>query len=95
MDTLSTYLDELKRIKKLERDADIARFLGVTRTHVSQIRGGAHMGELKCFELALATRHDPIELLSLNRALRTKDKKLKNYWLAIHRQARGNLVADA
>jgi hypothetical protein len=87
METLSTYLDELKNLKKLERDADVARFLGVTRTHVSQIRGGAYMGELKCYELALALRRDPIELLSLNRALRTKDRKLKNYWLLIHRKA--------
>lgn len=90
MKTLSPYLDELKRTKGISTDADLARLLKVSRAHVSQIRGGAHMGEGKCFELAIGLGREPLELLSLNRAIRSEDSKLRNYWLAIHDREGGS-----
>ncbi|HDZ07744.1 hypothetical protein [Pseudohongiella sp.] len=86
MNSLAPYLDELKKMKELGSDAELARFLGVSRTHISQIRSGIHMGELLCFELALMLKRKPIELLALNRAIRSKDSRLKRYWLDIHSQ---------
>lgn len=84
MISLSSYLDELKRNKDLNSDSDIARFLHVSRAHISQIRAGGHMGELKCYELALQLKREPLELLSMNRAIRTKDARLREYWIGIH-----------
>lgn len=85
MNSLSQYLDELKRIKDLKSDAELARFLDVSRAHISQVRSGAYMGESKCFELANMLGREPLELLSLNRAIRnTKDNRLQDYWLKVH-----------
>lgn len=87
MISLSHYLDELKQVKDLKNDAELARFLNVSRTHISQIRSGAYMGESKCFVLATMLGREPLELLSLNRAIRNvKDKSLQNYWLMVHRK---------
>lgn len=84
MESLARYLDELKELKGLERDSDVARALNVSRAHISQIRSGSHMGEVKCFELAIALRREPLELLSLNQALRSKESKVQAYWRKIH-----------
>jgi transcriptional regulator with XRE-family HTH domain len=84
--SLSQYLDELKKIKGLEKDSDLARFLKVSRAHISQIRGGIYMGEVKCFEVAKLLNREPLELLSLNRAIRNKDRKVQEYWLTVHRK---------
>lgn len=85
MNSLSQYLDELKKNKNLKSDAELARLLDVSRAHISQVRSGAYMGESKCFELANMLGREPLELLSLNRAIRnTKDNRLQDYWLKIH-----------
>ena len=84
MESISQYLDELKRVKSITTDAEVARLLNISRAHVSQIRGGAHMGELKAFELALILQIEPLELLSLNRAIRNSNAKLRKYWLRVH-----------
>lgn len=85
--SLSEYLNELKTIKELKNDADVARLLGVSSAHISQLRSGEHMGELKCYELALMLKREPLELLSLNRALRSKDRRLQEYWLEVHKRS--------
>lgn len=82
--TLSKYLDELKVLKGLKNDSQLAEHLHMSRAHVSQLRGGLHMGEVKCFEIAKLLNREPLELLSLNRAIRNQDKRLSNYWLEIH-----------
>lgn len=86
MNELSKYLDELKKLRSLKNDSELATFLKVSRAHVSQIRAGSFMGELKCFELAEHLGREPLELLSLNRAIRNTDRKLHEYWLQVHRQ---------
>ena len=88
--SLSEYLNELKEINELKNDSEIARYIGVSRAHISQLRGGLYMGELKCYELALMLGREPLELLSLNRALRSKDRRLQEYWLSVHRQEQRN-----
>ena len=87
MHSLSRYLDELKMIKGLEKDSDLARFLKVSRAHISQIRGGTYMGEVKCFEVAKLLNREPLELLSLNRAIRNKDRQVHDYWLKVHKKS--------
>lgn len=84
--SLSMYLDELKQTKSLKNDSEVAQALGVSRAHISQLRSGLYMGELKCFELALLLKKEPLELLSLNRAIRNKDRRLQVYWLEIHKK---------
>lgn len=85
--SLSEYLNELKEKKGLKNDSEIAKFLKVSRAHISQLRSGLYMGELKCYELALHLDREPLELLSLNRAIRSKDRRLQNYWLEVHRRS--------
>lgn len=80
------YLDELKQNKALKSDAELAALLSVSRAHISQLRSGLYMGELKCFELALMLKREPLELLSLNRAIRNKDRRLQDYWLEVHKR---------
>lgn len=87
MYSLSKYLDELKKIKELKNDSELARLLKVSRAHISQIRSGLYMGEVKCFEMAKLLNREPLELLSLNRAIRNKDKRLQDYWFGVHRKA--------
>ncbi len=82
--SLSIYLDELKHNKALKSDAELAAVLSVSRAHISQLRSGLYMGELKCFELALMLKREPLELLSLNRAIRNKDRRLQTYWLEVY-----------
>ncbi|MBA3989097.1 MAG: hypothetical protein C0463_08215 [Idiomarina sp.] len=84
--SLSEYLSELKEIKGLKNDSELARYMHVSRAHISQLRGGHYMGELKCYELALHLGREPLELLSLNRAIRSKDRRLQDYWLEVHRR---------
>tara|TARA_R100001377_G_C3183647_1_gene107667 strand:- start:460 stop:630 length:171 start_codon:yes stop_codon:yes gene_type:complete len=42
------------------------------------------MGVVKCFELAVMIYKAPLELLSLNQALRSKESKVQAYWRKIH-----------
>ncbi len=84
--SLSKYLDELKQTKQLKNDAELAELLSVSRAHISQLRAGLYMGELKCFELAQLLKREPLELLSLNRAIRNKDRRLQEYWLNVHKK---------
>ena len=84
--SLSMYLDELKQTKTLKNDAELALMLGVSRAHISQLRSGSYMGELKCYELATMLKREPLELLSLNRAIRNKDRRLQDYWLEVHKR---------
>lgn len=84
--SLSIYLDELKHNKALKSDAELAAVLSVSRAHISQLRSGLYMGELKCFELALMLKREPLELLSLNRAIRNKDRRLQAYWLEVYKK---------
>ena len=94
MHSLSQYLDELKKVKGLERDSDLARFLKISRAHISQIRSGTYMGEAKCFELARLLNREPLELLSLNRAIRSKDKPVHDYWFNVHKKfAKGYIIS--
>lgn len=88
MISLSSYLDELKKIKSLKNDAELAAHLDVSRAYISQVRSGAYLGESTCFEIANMIGREPLELLSLNRAIRNvKDKRLQNYWQLIHKQS--------
>lgn len=88
MISLSGYLDELKQIKSLKNDAELASVLDVSRAYISQIRSGAYLGESKCYELANFLGREPLELLSLNRAIRNvRDGKLQGYWLSIHKKS--------
>lgn len=88
MISLSQYLDELKKVRDLKNDSELASYLDVSRAYISQIRAGAYMGESKCFELANTLGKEPLELLSLNRAIRNvKDSRLHNYWLAIYKRS--------
>lgn len=89
MHSLSQYLDRIKSLKKLDKDSDLARFLKVSRAHISQLRSGAYMGELKCFELAKILNIEPLEVLSLNRAIRNTNMELSNYWLGVHLKVKG------
>ena len=84
MESISQYLDELKRVKSITTDAEVARLLNISRAHVSQIRSGTHMGELKAYELAKLLHREPLELLSLNRAIRNSNIMLKDYWLKVY-----------
>lgn len=84
--SLSKYLDELKEIKGLKNDSELASHLHISRAHISQLRGGLHMGEVKCFEIARTLNREPLELLSLNRAIRNQDKRVSSYWLEIHKK---------
>lgn len=88
MISLSQYLDELKQIRSLKNDAELAGALDVSRAYISQIRSGAYLGESKCYELANLLGREPLELLSLNRAIRNvRDGKLQGYWLSIHKKS--------
>lgn len=87
MESLSPYLDELKKIKGLEKDSELARLLKVSRAHISQIRSGMYMGEAKCFELAELLEREPLELLSLNRAIRNKERRVRDYWLSVYKKS--------
>lgn len=88
MESLAPYLDELKRLKNLESDAAIARWLGTSKQHVHRIRNGESMGDKKCFLLAKTLHASPLELLSLNYALRADNKEMEEFWLSVHREAR-------
>lgn len=88
MISLSQYLDELKQVRSLKNDAELAAHLDVSRAYISQIRSGAYLGESKCYELAGLLGREPLELLSLNRAIRNvRDGKLQGYWLSIHKKS--------
>ena len=84
MESMASYLDELKEKKGFKSDADLGKFLGVSRSYISQVRAGMEMGDERCFKIASILKKEPIELLALNRAIRSKDNELKAYWLKIH-----------
>lgn len=88
MKSLAPYLDELKKLKRLKTDVEVSAVLGVTKQHVSQIRSGKDMGEEKCFQLAKLLGREPLELLSLNRALRMDSRPVRDYWLKLHAECR-------
>ncbi len=84
MKLLASYLDELKEIKKLNTDTEIAEFMRVSRQHISRIRAGDYMSEEKCFLLAQYLDRDPLELISVNRALRAKNQEIREFWTDVH-----------
>lgn len=90
MESLAPYLDELKKLKKLESDAAIARWLGTSKQHVNRIRNGESMGDKKCFLLAKTIHISPLELLSLNFAMRADNKEMEEFWLEVHRKAKSD-----
>ena len=86
MESLAGYLDEIKKRKELETDTQLAALLKVSRQHVSRIRAGDYMGEEKCFEIADLLGIEPLEIISLNWAIRAKNKKISKYWMKIHEE---------
>src|SRR5690606_715804 len=93
MESLAPYLDELKKLKNLESDAAIARWLGTSKQHVHRIRNGESMGDKKCFLLAKTIHISPLELLSLNFAMRSDNKEMEEFWLDVHRRAKAEREA--
>lgn len=91
MRTLAHYLDDAKRKAKLSSDTELATLMGVSRQHISRIRAGDYMGEEKCFVLAEILGLYPLEIISLNWAIRAKDKKIKSFWLEVHAAERRKL----
>lgn len=85
MESLASYLDEIKKRKELDTDTQLATLLKVSRQHISRIRAGDYMGEEKCFEIAELLNIEPLEIISLNWAIRAKNKNIKKYWLKIHK----------
>lgn len=90
MTSLNIYLEELKNLKSLRTDVELARLLGVSKQHIHRIKAGISMGDKSCFNLARALNKEPIELMSLNLSLRTKDLELKEYWFKIYSEYRNS-----
>lgn len=92
MKSLAIYFDELKDCENLKNDSEVAKLLKVTRSYISQVRSGNYMSDEMCFRLSILVNREPIELLSLNRAIREENKEVSKYWMKIHNKIKNNIL---
>ncbi len=88
MSYFNTYLDELLSKKGLKNDSELAKFLDVSRQHLSRVRKGSLFSEEKCYLIATELGIDPLELLSYNMYQKAKSEELKTIWLDLHQKTK-------
>lgn len=88
MTYLNTYLDQLMARKKFKSDSELARFLQVSRQHMSRVRKGGLLSEEKCLIVARELDIDPLEMFAYVSALKAKSDESKNIWMELHRKTK-------
>ncbi len=88
MSYLGIYLDQLIESKGFKTDAELARFLDISRQHVSRIRREGMMSEEKCLLVARELDMNPLELLAIVRAKKSTSEEVRAIWMELHRETR-------
>jgi len=86
MKSINEYIDICKESKGFEKDAEMARFFGITTAGMTRIRKGGALNDSNLMKLRQAL-HLPIEeLLLANIATREKNPIFKKAWEKISQQ---------
>ncbi|MCG8414264.1 MAG: helix-turn-helix domain-containing protein [Pseudomonadales bacterium] len=88
MSYLGIYLDQLIEKKRLNSDTELAKFLQISRQHMSRIRKEGSMSDEKCMVLAKELDINPLELFALVRAKKSKTKETREIWMQLHRETK-------
>jgi transcriptional regulator with XRE-family HTH domain len=88
MSYLGTYLDQVSERQGFRSDSELARFLDISRQHLSRIRQSGVMSDEKCLIIARVLNIDPLELFALMRARKAKSEDIRVIWLELHRQTK-------
>ena len=84
MKTTVEFLDECKRLLDIERDTDLARALGVTKSQISQFRNGANcFGDESARRVAEVLGIDPAYVIACAYAERSRDPQIKQVWVRV------------
>jgi len=88
MSYLGIYLDQLIEKKGLNSDAGLAKFLQISRQHISRIRKEGTLSDEKCLLIAKELDINPLELFALVRARKSKSEETREIWMQLHRQTK-------
>ena len=84
MKTTIEFLDECKRLLDIERDTDLARALGVTKSQISQFRHGANcFGDESARRVAEVLGIDPAYVIACAYAQRSHNPQIKQVWVRV------------
>lgn len=88
MSYVGTYLDLMVEKRGFNSDSDLAKYLGISRQHISRIRKSGVMSDEKCLIVARELDIDPLELFSYMRAQKERSSEVKEIWMALHRSSK-------
>ncbi|GJM13273.1 MAG: hypothetical protein DHS20C12_16760 [Pseudohongiella sp.] len=88
MSYIGTYLDQLIEKREFKSDSELAKFLKISRQHLSRIRIEDSLSEEKCFQVAQELDIDPLELFSYMRAKKSSCKAISAIWMDLHRKTK-------
>jgi len=84
MKTPIYYLEEVKKIKGIRNDSQLAKYLKISRAHISLIKkGNTTIGDELCLKIADILKIDPKEIIAANHYAGTESRKLKKFWESI------------
>jgi len=85
---LGTYLDLLVEKRGFKSDSDLAKYLNISRQHISRIRKAGVMSDQKCLIVARELDINPLELFSYMRVQKEHSPDVKEVWMALHRDSK-------
>lgn len=88
MSYLGNYLDQLIEQHRFRSDTELARFLGISRQHISRVRKTGILSDEKCMIIAKELGIDPLELFSYMRAQKSSSEDVRGVWLDLHRKTK-------
>ena len=88
MSYLGTYLDQLVEKREFSSDTELARYLGISRQHLSRVRKTGVMSDEKCLQVARDLDIDPLELFSYMRAQKAHSDEVREIWFDMHRKTK-------
>ncbi|NKB33228.1 MAG: helix-turn-helix domain-containing protein [Pseudomonadales bacterium] len=88
MSYLGIYLDQIVKKKGFSSDTELAKFLDISRQHISRIRREGAMSDEKCLLVAQVLDINPLELFALVRARKSKTKETREIWMELHKKTK-------
>ncbi len=88
MSYLGIYLDQLIEKKRFNSDAELAKYLDISRQHISRIRKEGTMSDEKCLMVAKELDINPLELFALVRAKKSRCDDTREIWMELHRETK-------
>lgn len=88
MSYLGNYLDLILEKRRFNSDSDLAKYLNISRQHLSRIRKSGVMSDEKCLIVASELDINPLELFSYMRVQKARSADVKEVWMALHRSTK-------